>query len=223
MKHFKEGSSIFVVFLFVFSILVIPSSVTAEEEPEEVEIYDIQYTTSSSGNSPYRWQDVTTTGIVTARFFDGFVIAEEPGPWHAIYVYSKWYSPDIGDEVELTGMVYEYYGMTELTYVSDFQILSSGNSVVSTVVNVNDVSQEKYESVLITVEDVYVSSLDYYGEWQVSDGTYYARCDDLNDYVYFPQLGQTGILGQSLILDSYQTFLINRLNIRKIFNWLKTN
>ncbi len=208
MKHFKESSSIIVVFLFVFSILVIPGGVTAEEEPEEVSIYKIQYTTSSSGNSPYRWQDVRTSGIVTARFFNGFVIAEEPGPWHAVYVYSKWYSPDIGDEVELTGMVYEYYGMTELTYVSDFQVLSTANSIVSTIVDVNEVSQEKYESVLITVEDVYVSSLDYYGEWQVSDGTYYARCDDLNDYVYFPQLGDDLDSLTGVVFYSFGKYLI---------------
>jgi hypothetical protein len=161
----------------------------AESEPLELSIYDIQYTTSSSGNSPYRWDDVTITGTVTARYLSGFVVAEEPGAWHAIFVYSRRFSPDVGDEVELTGMVYEYYKMTQITYVDDLEVLSSGNTVESTVVSVGDVSQEAYESVLVSVEDVFVSSLDYYGEWQVSDGTDYAKVNDLNDYAYFPQLG----------------------------------
>jgi len=66
----------------MLSLILIPLSVSGEA------IYDIQYTTDPSGNSPYNGQVVTINGVVTSINYDGYVIAEAPGAWHGIYVYS---------------------------------------------------------------------------------------------------------------------------------------
>jgi cytosine/adenosine deaminase-related metal-dependent hydrolase len=152
-------------------------------------IYDIQYTTDPSGDSPYIGQSVTIHGIITAAFVDGYVVAELPGAWHAVYVYSQSHAPDIGAEVELTGSVAEYYGMTQIQAVTDYQVLSTGNSISAQAVNAVDGSQEAYESVLLAIGPAVVTGLEDYGEWTISDATGSIRCDDLNDYMYFPQVG----------------------------------
>jgi predicted extracellular nuclease len=82
--------------------------VVAQVSPQAVSIYDLQSTTEVSGDSPYLGQQVTTRGVVTAVFFDGYVIAEIKGPWQAIYVYSNWDGPEVGDEVQVTGTVGEH-------------------------------------------------------------------------------------------------------------------
>ena len=94
-----------------------------------VTIYEIQYTTNPSGASPYVGQDVTVTGIVTGTSYYGFVIAEAPGPWHGIFVYSQNHAPNVGDEVELSGTVSEYYSQTEIEQITSYVRLSTGNEI----------------------------------------------------------------------------------------------
>ena len=200
MKLLKNDVRVLLRLLFLFCIFALSTILLAQGNAQAASIYDIQSTVDASGESTFAGQEVTISGIVTATFFDGYMVAEAPGPWQAIYVYSMRNGPDIGDEVEVTGTVHEYNGMTEVTDVTSFQHLSSGNSVDSTIVSVGEVSQEQYESVLITAEDVFVAELLDYGEWAVSDnGIQYFLCDDKNDYMYFPKEGDslesvTGIL-----------------------------
>jgi hypothetical protein len=165
----------------------------------QTSIYDIQYTTDPSGDSPLVGQTVTTGGIVTAVLYNGFVMQEGPGPWEAIFVFNYIAGPAIGDEVTVTGTVQEYFGLTELSGISGFAILSSGHAVVPTVVPVADAGQEAWESQLIRVENVTVTAQLDFGEWTV-DGI--LQVDDLNDYLYFPQIGDqldalAGILSYS--------------------------
>jgi cytosine/adenosine deaminase-related metal-dependent hydrolase len=161
-----------------------------------VGILDIQYTTDPSGDSPLVGQTVTTAGVVTAITADGFTIADSIGAWHAIYVYTIVGGPAVGDSVQVTGVVQEYYGMTEITDVNEFQFFSDGNTVAPLTVTSAEASQEAYESVLLRLSTVTVTELLSYGEWVVDD---VLTCDDLNDYVYFPKVGDwidslTGVL-----------------------------
>jgi 5-methylthioadenosine/S-adenosylhomocysteine deaminase len=149
-------------------------------------IYDIQYTTDPSGDSPLVGQQVTTAGVVTAVHYNGFVMYEGTGPWQSIFVFTYTAAAELGDAVELTGTVAEYYGMTEIADLESFTVVSTGNPVTPLVLDPAVASQEMYESVLISVEDVAVTALLSYGEWTV-DGT--LICDDLTDYLYFPQIG----------------------------------
>ena len=177
--------------------------------PIYVSIYDIQSTVDASGNSMYAGEVLTISGTVTAVFVDGYTVAEASGPWQAIFVYSKKNGPDIGDDVEVTGTVSENYGMTMVSNVTSFQHLSSGNNIDSTFVSVGEASQEQYESVLITVEDVSVTGLLNYGEWIVSDEiSDILLCDDLNDYVYFPKLGDSLVSITGILFYSYGYFKI---------------
>lgn len=168
--------------------------------PVPLAIETLQQTADAAGNSPYVWRTVVVSGTVTAAFVDGYVVAEAPGAWKAVYVHSISNGPEIGDDVEVTGRVEEHEGMTRITNVTSFRHISSGNPVEPTLVSVAEAIQEQYESVLISLEDVAVTDLLDYGEWVVTDGrSGQVLCDDKNDYAYFPEVGDpleelTGVL-----------------------------
>lgn len=162
-------------------------------------VYDIQYTAAPSGDSPLAGEVVTVSGIVTAVMVDGFTIADSAGAWRGVYVYTVIAGPAVGDSVEVTGTVQEYYGMTEIANVTTFAAFSSGHPVPPLDVEPADAPQEAYESVLLRVDDVTVTELLPFGEWTVDS---VLVCDDVNDYVYFPRVGDaldsvTGVLQYS--------------------------
>jgi cytosine/adenosine deaminase-related metal-dependent hydrolase len=178
--------------LAILTLIILGGSAnahSADPTPLVLSIYEIQYTNDPSGDSPYSGQKVTVSGIVTGTFFTGYFIAEGLGPWQAIFVYSNNNGPQVGDEVRITGIVSEYYGLTELTDISDFQLLSVGHDPTPLTLDIQSIPQEQYESALIQVNDVTVTSLEDYGEWVISAGGSTIYCDDMNDYVYFPQVG----------------------------------
>jgi hypothetical protein len=190
MKHSTGITKVCVRLFLVFSVCLFLVGVPVEAGAEVVPIHEIQSNATPWGASTYEGEIVTITGVVTATHYFGYVVAEAPGPWGAILVYSYTEGPDIGDEMEVTGFVAEYYGLTEIGYVLSATKLSSGCTVESTLVSVADVSQEMYESVLVSVADVDVVALPGYGEWVVSDGSPdYLICDDLSDYMYVPKIG----------------------------------
>jgi hypothetical protein len=158
----------------------------------EVSIYDIQYTDSASGDSPYDNDTVTTEGIVTAVFSGGnqVWIQDGEGPWNGLNLYQPDPAPAVGDRVEVTGLIEEYYGLTQLTDGA-VTVLSSGNPLpMPEPLPTGDVSQEQWESVLVRVDDVTVTDEDLgYGEWEVDDGTGPMVVDDLGSYSYTPANG----------------------------------
>ncbi|MBT6760597.1 MAG: T9SS type A sorting domain-containing protein [Candidatus Marinimicrobia bacterium] len=146
----------------------------------DVSIYDIQFTTSAGDGtypSPYAGQTVTTGGIVTAiNYSNGryFISSSSGGPWNGIYVYDNNNSPSIGDSVHFQGEVYEYHGFSELKSLSNFTIVSSGNSLPdpAQVTSHDVVTEEAYESALVRVINVGVTEgYDSYDEWRISDGS----------------------------------------------------
>lgn len=163
-------------------------------------IYDVQYTTNPSGDSPMLNQIVTLTGVVTANFYSGYVISEGSGPWQSLYIYSQKNGPDIGDEVQLTGKVTEYYNMTEIIDVTAFQTLSTGNAVTAIPAIIESHKLESYESCLLKFQDCSIPQINpSYGEWTIDDGTGTLTANDTNDYMYFALAGDylnsvTGVL-----------------------------
>jgi len=201
MRRFLRTRYVATVLVCALSILLLPIPQVAAAPPPLDSIFDIQSTVDAYGASLYEYSQVTIQGLVSATHFEGYVVAEAPGAWSGIYVASYYERVRIGDEVRLTGWVFESNGMTVIASVSGFELLSSGNPVESMTVSVADASQEAYESVLLTVEDVEVYALLNYGEWVVTDvpPTAGLLCDDMSDYVYFPQVGDrldtlTGVL-----------------------------
>lgn len=173
--------------LFLSGVMLLPALGAGA-----ISIMEIQSEAYPSGFSMHAGEAVSISGVVTATFFEGYVVSEGPGPWQSILVYSWTEAPQIGDAVSLNGWVYEYYQMTEIVNVWGFEHISSGNAVEPTVVSLADASQEQYESVLLTVENVTVAALLNYGEWAVTGGGEdFLLCNDQNDYMYFPKVGDT--------------------------------
>jgi hypothetical protein len=173
----------------IFSLFAISSFATT--------IYDVQYTEIPGGDntypSPYEGQEVTVTGIVTAigwaHYLDNFYMSMPAGgEWSGILVYMAEDTTLVpGDEVEITGTVQEYYGLTEISGYSGpitVNLLSSGNPIPDpVVVTCGDLAVEgvgePYEGCLIELHDVTVVEEQInFGQWYVMDGTGIAQIDD---------------------------------------------
>lgn len=144
-------------------------------------IYDIQYSEMSLAVSPYVDQEVTTTGIVTAESAQGYWIQDGVGAWNGIYVFDSSNQPEVGDEITVTGTVAEYFTLTELTFVTGYEVLSSGNALpdafVGTAAQVNG---EEYEGVLVQVLGATCVNTDSgYGQWIANDGSADLIVDDI--------------------------------------------
>ncbi len=136
-------------------------------------IYQIQYTTATPANSPYLDSLVTTSGIVTGTCASGFFIQDGAGPWNGIFVLNNTYTVNRGDNVTLTGLVYEYYEYTEIKSLASLTVNSSGNTEpAASVVTSSGVKSELYESVLVQIKNAKcVNTNSGFGMWTVNDGT----------------------------------------------------
>ncbi|HMA62162.1 MAG TPA: metallophosphoesterase [bacterium] len=192
----------------------------------KVSIHDIQYTTQpgQEGTYPssYADQTVTTGGIVTGVGFNGqsyFISSSSGGEWSGLFVYDDNYSPDIGDSIIVKGEIYEYYGLSEIKNLESFEIISSNNELPKPVaVSTNDLSSEKYESVLVQIDSMKVhKTYDEQGNWQVDDGS--GECIIGNgffnlEYYGFPLLESYRIGNLRGILSySWGTFRLHPRNI----------
>ena len=145
-------------------------TVTIAPATQYVSIANIQGQTSVS---PYDSMTVATSGIVTAVSNAGYWIQQTSGSaWSGLYIYDPDtnHIPNIGDSLQVTGLIIEYNGLTELKNVSDFNIISSGNNINPIVINTAD-ANEQYESVLVKVESVICTNADAgYGMFTVNNG-----------------------------------------------------
>ena len=155
-------------------------------------IYDIQYTTDPSGNSPLLDSTVTTVGIVTAT--DGsskHFLQDGAGAWNGIYIYDSGNTYTVGDEISITAEVNEYYNQTQLYNVDTVIVASSGNTLPAPELLTTYVvsSEEAYEGVLVKVMNATcVDTANSYGEWEVDDGSGPCVADDIF-YGFSPTLG----------------------------------
>ena len=179
----------------------------------QIPIYDIQHTTIPGANdtypSLYNGQTVTTEGIVTVANFNGgryFISSPEGGAWNGIFIYDNTNSPSVGDKIRITGMVYEYDGMTEIKDLTSFDVLNVFNTLPApTAISPDQVTEEAYEGVVVKVTECTVSqTYDQYGNWKMNsgDGEYFIRNamydlrTDLPDLHYgYPFASVTGIIG----------------------------
>jgi hypothetical protein len=155
-----------------------------------VSIYDIQYTENVNGTSPLVDQTITTQGIVTATYSGGYFIQDDAGAWNGIEVFNSANSPQIGDELKITGKVVEFNGITQISFVSSYQVISSQNDLPEApVVDNMTASSEAYESVLIRLENVVCTSgVNGFGEWTIQDQSAAMTVDD-KLFAYTPAQG----------------------------------
>jgi len=165
--------------VFIFLALTLSIGLTAQV----LTCYDIQYTEDPAGNSPYNGQTVTVSGIVTAiRAGHSFWIGDpEGGPWSGLYIFhgNTANTVSLGDHVQLTGRVEEYFNLTELVSVTASTILSRNNPIPITTITTADLPynnaavSEKWEGVMVRFNDVQIkTNMDSYGQFRfASSGT----------------------------------------------------
>ncbi|STC80893.1 ExeM/NucH family extracellular endonuclease [Corynebacterium minutissimum] len=165
-----------------------PENPTPAEPGSTVTIPDIQGT---GAESPLKGQTVTTQGVVTAvwkgeKSLNGFTI-QTPGTGatapteasEAVFVYSggTGFYPKIGESVEVTGSVDEYYGQTQIALAQGSVLDTALDPVKPLAIDAlpeGDEDHEKLESMLLkpgvhTVTDNY--GLNRYGELGLAPGT----------------------------------------------------
>lgn len=167
----------------------VPDPDPAPAEPgSTVTIPEIQGTGSES---PLKGQNVTTRGVVTAvwqgeKSLNGFTIqTPDTGKSvpseasEAVFVYTggTGFYPKIGESVEVTGSVDEYYGQTQIALARGSVLDSALDPVTPLTIDAlpeSDEEREKLESMLLkpgvhTVTDNY--GLNRYGELGLAPGT----------------------------------------------------
>ena len=140
--------------------------------PTYTTIHDIQYTEDESGDSPLNNQTVWVKGIVTSNFINtpyfpvkGYSIQDANEAWSGIWVFDSNNNPNIGDSVRFQALVTEYYGLTELKNVANFEIYAQG-TVSPIDVTANEANSEAYEGCYVRVECVRsVGHTMPYGNW----------------------------------------------------------
>ncbi|GAB3158951.1 ExeM/NucH family extracellular endonuclease [Myceligenerans halotolerans] len=164
-------------------------SPSASGPAEAVSIAEIQGTGT---DSPLAGETVTTQGVVTAAYptggFDGLYIQTAgtggdpaadatPGASDAVFVYSSAAASElsVGDSVEVTGEVTEYYGLTEIS-ADSWTVLDDGAAVepLLTTWPGDDAGREAIEGMLLapqgdfTITDNYQTN--YYGSIGLAAG-----------------------------------------------------
>lgn len=160
--------------------------------PTNSTIYQIQYTTNVSGDSPLKDQNVNTGGIVMATAAKGYWIQDASAAWSGIYVFDSITQPAIGDSLTLSAKVVEFNNLTELTFANSIVKVSSGNTpYAALLVSTMAANDEQYEGVFVRVENAQVNTNLSGGRFLCSDGSGDVMVDD---FLYFyPLPGQTDL------------------------------
>ncbi len=156
-------------------------------------IHGIQYTTDPGEDgdypSPCAGENVTVRGVVYAVYGSNYFIAEAAGPWHGLYIY-RGGDVSVGDEVEITGEVSEFHGVTEIGF-PNLSILSSGNAlhgpslVTAAEIPYDDPDvSEGYEAVFVETRDITVTATGSYGIWAFTDAS--GGTGKADDWAYTP-------------------------------------
>jgi hypothetical protein len=200
----------------VFSItgIDVDSFVVAPYTPTvSTSLYDIQYTTSSSGNSPFNGQFVGQTGgIVTCIALSStgpsgyYVQTTGATSWAACYVYDDVNAPALGDSITFGAAVTEYFNMTEMQQVSNWNIVSTGNPVPHSLnITTQTIAQEMLESMLVNWQGATVNTYSTnYGQGTATDASGVPGTFDFKSNFYPPNgtatTGSTGNPGYAPIV-----------------------
>ncbi|MEA3431872.1 MAG: T9SS type A sorting domain-containing protein [candidate division WOR-3 bacterium] len=156
---------------------------------------------------------VTVEGIVTCNYGPinsrTFCLEmSQAGPWSGIYVYvpSALGTPpvpvNLGDSLQITGTVSEFYNNTELKVGDTSDIVRCGTTNLPPVSIISTAhldttatssylpdSAEAYEAVLVQVQDAFVTDEGDASNWEISDGDGYVFVRKHTYYSYTPALG----------------------------------
>jgi hypothetical protein len=156
-------------------------------DPVEVSIYDIQFTTDASGDSPVNNLEVVTSGVVTAVADNGYYMQDADESWSGIFVEDFDNVPAIGDEIMISALVEEFFNFTRLHSVDDYTVVSSGNAFQAVVDGSANLNDEKYEGLFVLAEGLCSELPNQYGEWLINDGSGDIMIDD-QMFIFDPTL-----------------------------------
>ena len=121
---------------------------------------------------------VVTSGVVTGVFGSNVSIQDGQGAYSGMWLNGPDVPVAVGDQVEVTGAVEEYFDKTQISSPA-VVISSQGNSLpVAEVLATADLSAEAWEGVLVQTTGVVTSTSLGFGEWSLSDGSGDAVADD---------------------------------------------
>jgi len=131
-------------------------------------IYQIQYTTLPTGDSPLMDSIVTTSGVVTASYASGYFIQDGTDPWNGLYVYDNTHTPVLGDSITVVGTVSEYYNYTELKTIASLITNATGKPVPASIpLTTATVKSEQYEGMLVNLINAQCVVNNAAGWWKV--------------------------------------------------------
>lgn len=164
----------------VEEVIVVPSAARP--------IYDIQYTTNVSGDSPLKDSTVTITGIVTATRSTGYYLQDAESAWSGVFVYDVAHNPIIGDSLTISGTVAEYYNTTQVGFVTSYANHGSVAFVNAVPVGTTEANSENYEGVLVEIWGTCTElpSSTTFGMFTITNGAS-VKVDDFL-YAYTPSL-----------------------------------
>ena len=113
-------------------------------------------------------QVVSTSGYVTGVAEYGFFIQDAEAAWSGIWVLDFGAAnTSIGDNIEVSGQVLEYYDLTELDITAGSSNILSSNNTLFKPILITEVT-EAYESVIVKVAGICDGLPNDYGEWTLS-------------------------------------------------------
>ena len=134
-------------------------------------------------SSPLIEQVVTVQGVITSASDYSYFIQDGSGPWNGVYVYDNTNLPTVGDHVILQGQVIEYYDLTEITNITYFETVSSGNDLPAAVeltTGFIGTSGEPYEGCLVKITNAACTNTDLgFGDAYFDDGSGDCMIDDM--------------------------------------------
>lgn len=140
----------------------------------------IQGTTDANGNSSLVDTLCVTTGIVT--YADGeseYYISDGEGDYSGIVVRDAVNKPVVGDSILIAGTVVEYYSLTQIDDLIEFDVIETGKSVPDPVEITTGGAGEALEGVIVKISSAeVVAETNNYGETELDDGSGVILVDD---------------------------------------------
>ncbi|MBI1297179.1 hypothetical protein GC175_19695 [bacterium] len=139
----------------------------------------IQSEMSNDDDSARAGETVTVQGVVTAVYGNLYFLQDDEAAWSGISIYAPGHTVAAGNEVRVTGVVAEYFDLTQIEPVSTEILVADAPVPSPAPVTVQEIKREAWEGVLVRIDNVTVSAApNQYGEWRVGDGTADIIVDD---------------------------------------------
>ena len=147
---------------------------------------DLEGYTAGSGGDVVTISDIQQNGLVGPAKLEGVIVSAPPvdegfwvqdaggGSWSGVYVYTDRVDGDVdvsvGDVLNITGEISEYFDLTELSVGNISDIEAQGTTAEVSAVELTEAPSdwEEYEGVLITLSDVTIGEGGDYGVYNLN-------------------------------------------------------